>query len=157
MKYIAVLTAALIATPCVAKDRKFDCVLDPPQDVRDFEPQTRVSTINLFNTGLGKWEFILSLGARNASITWPNSPMQLEGRGGLIQTGPTSFATFLASQGPCLFTDGHCGSLVVVSEQPDETLKILLEPVAVIKLKDVGTVPYKIFINGICKSTDSRK
>jgi hypothetical protein len=157
LKSLALLVGALASTPSIAKDRKFDCKLDPPQDVRDFEPETRISTINLFNTGPGKWEFDLSLDKRNATIHWPSSPMQLDGRGPLIQIGPTSFATFLASPGPCLFTDGNCGSMVIFSEQSDKSLRLLLEPLAVIKLEESGAQPYKIFINGACKPVDVPK
>jgi hypothetical protein len=156
MKSLAMFFGALASTPSMAKDRTFNCKLDPPQDVRDFEPETRISTINLFNTGSGKWEFDLSLDQRTITIRWPASPMQLEGRGPLIQTGPTSFATFLASPGPCLFTDGNCGSAVIVSEQIDKSLKLLVQPLAIINLKERGYQPYKIFINGVCKPTVPR-
>ena len=156
MKYFLVL-AVVLASPCNAKGQLFNCDLDLPQDVRDFEKPASISTIKLFNTDKTNWKFKLSVDSKTATVDWPESPMQLDGKGILIQTGSEAYATFIASEGPCLFTEGHCGSMVQFAKQKDKSLSLLLQPIALIKLDDGRREPYKVFLNGRCQPLKATK
>ncbi len=144
---LAAVTLALAPVPTQAKP--FDCVLRDTQIVNEGEGGLSGSVIS-FPEKSAPWSFRLVTTERTTTIEWPASPIQLDGESPRIQTGPTSFASFHVGRGPCLFTEGHCGAIVHYSEQPDGSLSLLVQPIALTRMDDDMRVPFLAYMPGTC-------
>ena len=155
MSMFAILAAAAVSAPAVS----FDCLLNDAYSVGEHDGKIVANPIS-FGGGVGEldWKFELQQTDRVGEIVWPESPMQLAGKGSLIQTGPTSYSFFVVSKGPCLFTEGHCGSLINFAKQTDGSLTILLNPIALTYFKETKErAPFNVFLNGHCVAKESQK
>jgi hypothetical protein len=101
-----------------------------------------------------KWSFRLIKTEREVEIVWPSSPLQFNGKPPAIQTGPTSFASFIVGRGPCMFTEGHCGATLHYSQQDDGSLMFHFQPIALTQFEDGHREPLKVLAEGSCKPAD---
>jgi hypothetical protein len=95
--------------------------------------------------------FRLSLDGANATVAWPDSPIQMNGREPIVSTSPGSGMSLFLSAGPCLFTETNCGTLFNYATQPDGSVQFIATPSAV--ATDQGTEvrhPFLVMINGQC-------
>ncbi|MFN3818664.1 hypothetical protein [Blastomonas sp.] len=131
--------------------QSYDCTLATPYSISEVEGRVGGNPISFSGSaGAGAWQFVLGYDGEYGEVIWPDSPMQLSGKGSLIQTGPQDFAFFLVSKGPCLFTEGHCGSLVQFSQKQDRSMDLLLSPIAIIEMENGERRPFNVYLTGKC-------
>jgi hypothetical protein len=144
----AVIVAAALAAGSL---QSYDCILATPYSVSEVGGKVGGNPISFSGSSSARaWQFGLSFDGENGEVTWPDSPMQLTGKAPLIQTGPKDYAFFLVSRGPCLFTEGHCGSLVQFSQKQDSSLDVLLNPIAITELENGERRPFNVYLAGKC-------
>ena len=153
----AVVLAAGLLVPTAAAAADYDCVLDGARSIR-FDEAGEVKTNPMRfsdDSGDRTWRFTFRWDEREAEIVWRNSPMQLSGKSSLIPTSEDSYAGFFVGQGPCLFTEMHCGTTLHFAEQEDGSLKMQLHPIALTSFEDGHREPFVIYLSGTCKAKDA--
>ncbi len=153
----AVLFAAGLLAPTAAAAADYDCVLDDARSIRFSDAgEVKANPIRFGDdAGAEPWRFTLRWETREAEIVWPSSPMQLSGKSGLIPTSEDSYAGFFVGQGPCLFTEMHCGTSLHFAKQKDGSLKVQLHPIALTSYEDGHREPFVIYLSGACEAKDS--
>ena len=95
--------------------------------------------------------FGVSFNGGSAIVNWPNSPIQMNGKQTVLQTGPDAGMVLTVAGGPCLFTEGSCASMMNYARQRDGTLKFLITPTALSSDKDTKTrTPFLVYMDGRC-------
>ncbi|BBC73011.1 hypothetical protein AEB_P2143 [Altererythrobacter sp. B11] len=156
MKWVVIIAAGIASQAAAAETSAYDCMLGEIYSIRaDSEGKDVVNPIQ-FRGGLGDkaWGFSLIQDEETVEISWPESPMQFSGKSPLIQTSEDSYASFRVGRGPCLFTEGHCGTLLQFAKQSDGRLKIQLQPIALLSFEDGHREPFIAYINGTCEAKD---
>jgi len=64
-------------------------------------------------------------------------------------------AGFFVGQGPCLFTEAHCGTTVHFARQEDGSLKMQLHPIALTRFEDGHREPFVVYLSGTCQAKDN--
>jgi hypothetical protein len=153
----SVILAAASPAPAVVAEAVFDCEMGKAFSARKAGGKHVVSEIGFGpKTGMN-WKFTLIRTEKALMVEWPDSPVQINGKGPLIQTGPNSYSSFYIGKGPCLFTEGHCGGTVHFAAQTDGSLVIQIQPVALIKFEDGRREPFVAFIEGRCEKRKNQK
>jgi hypothetical protein len=156
MKWIVIFAAGIAAQAAATETPVYDCMLGEIYSVgADSGGKVAVNPIQ-FGGGLRDkaWGFSLAYDEETVDISWPDSPMQFSGKSPLIQTSEDSYASFRVGRGPCLFTEGHCGTLLHFAKQSDGRLKIQLQPIALSSFEDGRREPFVAYISGTCEVKD---
>jgi len=153
----AILLAAGVLVPTTAAAADYDCVLKGARSIRFDDAGEVTANAIQFSDDAGdrSWRFTLRWTEREAEIVWRNSPMQLSGKSSLIPTGEDSYAGFFVGQGPCLFTEAHCGTTVHFARQEDGSLKMQLHPIALTRFEDGHREPFVVYLSGTCQAKDA--
>ena len=146
----------LLSAPVAAET--YSCTLDPAQSVFVKDGSITGTPIHFGSGAADKpWTFELVTSPDHVEINWPASPIQLNGKGHILQTGPDAFATFLVAGGPCMFTEGNCGAIVHYSKQSDTSLSIAVEPIALTRIENDERVPLEVYLVGKCQVKGAQK
>ena len=137
------LFAAAVAT--------YDCKLSKPIAVDRNGDAVSARVIRFPGLEEKPWGFELTLGASDATVSWPDSPMQLNGKASILPTAKGAGAFIIAKGGSCLFTEAACGSTVQYAEQSDGTLMLIITPIALATDPKADTrKPFLAMIDGEC-------
>ena len=151
-----ILVLVLVASPSFAASTSYECSVDAPKVV-SFEGNA-VSSQILEGLSAELLRFDMTLAGDNARVDWKNSPIQMSGENPVFPTGDESGSVLFLSSGPCMFTDGACGSMLNFSKQADGNLRILITPTAfVTDSKSKITHPFLVSIEGTCGLRKSKK
>jgi hypothetical protein len=153
----ALILLALSAPQIALAEERFDCEMGTAYSVDSVGAEKTVRPIDFGSGSETKWKFSLVRGERSLTVEWPDSPMQMNGTGPLVQTGPSSYASFIFGKGPCLFTEGHCGANIHYAAQADGSLTLQILPVAMTKFEDGHREPFVAFIKGRCEVRKDKK
>ena len=151
------IALAVLCSPGFASAADYRCRFDRLASVYLEDGKITGTPINFPDNDITTWQFELKVSKREMKIDWPQSPIQLNGKGPLIQTGQASFATFLPAAGPCMFTEGHCGASLHVVGQPDGSLQFQLQPLALTRIENDQRVPLKVLADGTCQLLKASK
>ena len=101
--------------------------------------------------------FALDIEGNEVAIDWPESPIQVHGRQPLLATGPETVSAIFVTEGPCYFTEWHCGSTLSFAAQDNGSLKLLANPTAVSTDRENDSrFPYLIWMSGLCTPRESQ-
>ena len=139
----------ILAAAASAVSGSYDCTIDQVAAVSVEGGKATASTIG----GLPPeaLRFALEFKGNDASIKWPNSPIQVSGKQTVLPTAPGAGMILAVSPGPCLFTERSCATMVNYAQQPDGSLKLLLTPTAVSFDQDHKLrFPFLVSMDGSC-------
>ena len=122
----------------------FNCTVSAPVVV---SPSGLTSMSGIPDSAL---RFDMELSEREIVITWPNSPVQLNGRTAWFSAGDSIGSAFFLSPGPCLLTETACGSAVSFARQPDHSLVLQIQPTAFATEQNGTKRPFTVIVNGNC-------
>jgi hypothetical protein len=146
------IAAAVVAGPTGV----YDCSLDDVSAVDVEHGKAIASMIEGLPTEALKFRIIYQ--GDNATVDWPNSPIQASGKQTVLGTAPGAGMILMVAPGPCLFTEAACASMLNYAHQADGSLKLLLTPTAVTYDKDHNTrFPFLVSIRGICTPAKATK
>ena len=141
----------------------FDCEVESPLNViRDGE-KLNSGRIGLNPARNWQWKFSLSIQKEeksgwNASIEWPSDPVGAAGVFPAVPTGNRSFAIITYDEGPCLFTETSCATVVQFVERPDGSARVSLLPSAMVgDFKEDTRRPMHILMDGSCAARKAIK
>ena len=150
------LTAFLFASPAFAGSQTYECEVAAPKFV-SFDGD-KVSAQTMEGLPPEALQFKLKISDKNARVDWENSPIQMSGENPIFPTGKESGSVLFLSSGPCMFTDGACGSMLNFSKQPEGGLEILISPTAFVSDSEAKkTTPFLVAIQGKCSLGKSNK
>jgi hypothetical protein len=154
---VSIIMAAATPAPAAFSDQVFDCEMGKAFSAGSVGRKRLINEIDFGSRTGTNWKFSLIQSEKTLTVEWADSPMQISGKGPLIQTGPSSYSSFYFGKGPCLFTEGHCGGTVHYAAQLDGSLIIQIQPVALIKFEDGHSEPFVAFIDGRCEKRNNQK
>ena len=137
------------AAAATALSGSFDCEID---EVAAVSIEGGIATASMIE-GLpaDALKFHVTFGEREATVDWPDSPIQAAGRQAILSTGPGAGMLLMVSGGPCLFTEQACASMLNFVAQPDGSLKLLITPTALSFDRDNQMrFPFLVSMKGTC-------
>ncbi len=157
MKMRSILfSTLLLASPAFAGSQTYSCEIDVPRFVT-FEGEN-VSAQTMDGLPKEALQFTLKVSDKTARVDWENSPIQMSGENPIFPTGDGSGSVLFLSSGPCMFTDGACGSMLNFSKQTDGGLEILISPTAFVSDAETKTTkPFLVAIQGKCSLGKNNK
>ena len=150
------LSVALLAVPGTLHAQDYLCSVGTPYVVQERENAVKGLAIEFGELDPDDWSFEMSISDDEAVIAWPRSPIQLEGSSAPLPTGPTSSAYLFFSEGPCLFTESACMTMVHSSQQPTGELEIQIQPTALTRDETGARHPFNVQMAGTCVPKDSQ-
>ena len=143
---VATLVLAAAATTVSGS---YDCTVDQVTAVSIEGGKATASMIE--GLPADSMKFGLEFKGDDASIEWPNSPIQVSGKQTVLPTAPGAGMILAVSPGPCLFTERSCATMVNYAQQADGSLKLLLTPTAVSSDRDHKLrFPFLVSMEGSC-------
>ncbi len=157
MIFRTVFAVLALAFSTAASAQSYLCAFDGIYGLNETESGVSANPIQFGQKENPAWEFELIKTEREVEIVWSASPLQFEGKTAALQTGPKSFAIFLAAEGPCMFTEGHCGASLHYAEQEDGSLAFHYQPIALTRFEDGRREPLKVYAVGRCYPEEGGK
>jgi hypothetical protein len=146
------LLAMVLATGAVVTS--YDCTLPAPKALSIKGKVASLSVIGLPGEETAGWKFRIDLATGPdiiAKVVWVANPIQIAGNWPALPTGQGAYSFAAISEGPCLFTETSCMSIIQLIEQPDGSARIMVQPTAFVTDKATGTrQPFIIVAEGTC-------
>jgi hypothetical protein len=121
------MTLLMIAAAATA----YACTLSAPAAVTVDGDKATVGRIDGLPAQAMNFRMDLRAGKNlEAIVTWPNSPLQIEGKAAALTTGQGGVAFVIVGPGPCLFTETSCISLVHLVDTSSTTATAMISPTA---------------------------